>query len=331
MENNIINQKEIEKKFEKDNGVKYSKIHKDLFTSTPQNSFMDHNIGGKKYSYGVNVAKSLFTSWSFIVSLIILLTIFLILLTCGKGAAIPNASQRPGTGPTLPTSSHIFGLGIQGEDFWNECWIGARYTMYLTLSIVAFQIIFGLIIGLVWGYSQRSDIFFINITNIINLIPSLVFIMVFIFIMGIGYWPIVIAVTMQSWIGFAAATRVQVMIVRGRDYNVASKTLGTNPIKILFKNVLPKIAPIIVSIGAFAIPDAISIDTSLSYLHYGFVDGIQQTSLGYLIQYVLQSNQWIQYPNLIIFPILIVLTTSFFFFLLCHKIADSLDPRSHNK
>jgi len=154
--------------------------------------------------------------------------------------------------------------------------------------------------------------------------------MVFVFIMGVGFWPIVIAVTMQSWIGFAAATRVQVMIVRGREYNVASKTLGTNSFKILIKNILPKIAPIIVSIGAFAIPDAISVDTSLSYLHYGFVDGTDKTSLGYLIQYVLQSNQWMQYPNLICFPVLIVLTTSFFFFLACHKLADSLNPRSHN-
>jgi len=330
MKKDIINQREVEKKFEKDNKIRYSKISKDLFIHTPQNSFVDQNITGKKYSYGANVIKKIFKSWSFILSLVILLTIFILLIVCGKGVAVPSSSQRPGTGPALPTASYIFGLGIQGEDFWNESWIAARYTMYLTLAIVAFQIILGLVIGLIWGYSQRSDIFFINLTNIINLVPSLVFIMVFVFIMGIGYWPIVIAVTLQSWIGFAAATRVQVMIVRGREYNVASRTLGTSSFKILVKNVLPKIAPIIVSIGAFAIPDAISIDTSLSYLHYGFVDGTDTTSLGYLIQYVLQSNQWIEYPNLIIFPVLIVLVTSFFFFLVCHKLADALDPRSHN-
>jgi len=330
MKKKIINQEKVEQKFDQKNQIKYSKISQNLFIHTPQNSFVDQNIAGKKYSYSTNVAKKLFTSWTFILSLTILLAIFILLFACGKGQAIPSASSRPGTGPTHPSSKYIFGLGIQGEDFWNECWIAARWTMYLTLAIVGLQIIIGLIIGLMWGYSQRSDIFFINITNTINLVPSLVFIMVFVFILGIGFWPIVLAVTLQSWIGFAAATRVQVMIVRGRDYNVASRTLGTNSVKILFKNVLPKIAPIIVSIGAFAIPDAISIDTSLSYLHYGFVDGIKTTSLGYLIQYVLQSNQWIEYPNLIIFPVLIVLLTSFFFFLACHKLADSLDPRSHN-
>jgi len=330
MKKDIINQREIEKKFDQENNTKYSKISQELFIHTPQNSFVDQNITGKKYSYSSNVAKKLFTSWTFILSLVILLVIFTLLFVCGKGVAIPDSSQRPGTGPANPSFKYIFGLGIQGEDFWNECWIAARYTMYLTLAIVGLQILIGLVIGLIWGYSQKSDILFINITNIINLVPSLVFIMVFVFIMGVGFWPIVIAVTMQSWIGFASATRVQVMIVRGREYNVASRTLGTNSFKILIKNVLPKIAPVIVSIGAFAIPDAISIDTSLSYLHYGFVDGIDKTSLGYLIQYVLQSNQWIQYPNLICFPILIVLVTSFFFFLTCHKLADSLDPRSHN-
>jgi oligopeptide transport system permease protein len=94
---------------------------------------------------------------------------------------------------------------------------------------------------------------------------------------------------------------------------------------------LPRIAPVITSIGAFAIPDAISWDLSLSYLNFGFVDGETTTSLGYLIQYTLNSNKWFQFPNLIIFPIAMVVIISFFFFSLCHKISDSLNPKNHNK
>jgi oligopeptide transport system permease protein len=99
----------------------------------------------------------------------------------------------------------------------------------------------------------------------------------------------------------------------------------------MVKNIIPKIAPVIVSIGAFAIPDSISWDTSLSYLNFGFVDGIHTTSLGYLLQYTLNSNKWIQFPNLIIFPTLILVIISFSFFLLCHRISDSLNPKNHNK
>jgi oligopeptide transport system permease protein len=74
------------------------------------------------------------------------------------------------------------------------------------------------------------------------------------------------------------------MLIRNREYNVMSRVLGTNPFKMIVRNILPKIAPVIVSIGAFVIPDAISLDTSLSYLKFGFVDGTTTTSLGYLIQ-----------------------------------------------
>jgi ABC-type dipeptide/oligopeptide/nickel transport system permease subunit len=48
------------------------------------------------------------------------------------------------------------------------------------------------------------------------------------------------------------------MIIRNNDYNVMSNVLGTNPFRIMVKNIIPKIAPVIVSIGAFAIPDSIS-------------------------------------------------------------------------
>jgi oligopeptide transport system permease protein len=81
------------------------------------------------------------------------------------------------------------------------------------------------------------------------------------------------------------------MIIRNREYNIMSKLLATNNFKIMIKNILPKIAPIVISVGSFAIPDAISMDASLSYLNYGFVDGINTTTLGFILQSVLSSTK----------------------------------------
>jgi oligopeptide transport system permease protein len=82
------------------------------------------------------------------------------------------------------------------------------------------------------------------------------------------------------------ATRVQVMYVKNREYNIMSGLLGTPSSKIITKNILPKVMPVLVSVAAFAIPDAIALDATLSYLNFGFVDGSINTSLGFIIQSV---------------------------------------------
>jgi oligopeptide transport system permease protein len=66
--------------------------------------------------------------------------------------------------------------------------------------------------------------------------------------------------------------------------------LGTKSFKIIIQNVMPKIMPVLVTTAAFSVPGGISIDTTLSYLHYGFVDGANSTSLGYILNQVLSDT-----------------------------------------
>jgi len=328
----ILNQKEISDQLMSKYNVDYSSINSALFEKSKENILAKETFSGKSYSYWRNVGTKLITNWLFIVSLVMIIGIIIIAIVCSWGqVAVPDVNSRPGDGPEGPSAANPFGLGLYGEDYWTECWLGTRYTLMLTLGIVVIQIVVGLILGSIWGFFKKSDIFFINVANIINLMPSLVFILVFISLFGIGFWPILLSISLQSWIGFAMATRVQILIIRNREYNIMSDLLGTSKFKIITKNILPKIAPIIVSIGAFAIPDAISIDTSISYLHFGFVDGTETTSLGYIVQNIISRTEWMSTPSLILFPVLIIIVIAFFFFMLCSKFASALNPKSHAK
>jgi ABC-type dipeptide/oligopeptide/nickel transport system permease subunit len=60
------------------------------------------------------------------------------------------------------------------------------------------------------------------------------------------------------------------------------------------------------------------------------VDGTTTTSLGYLIQATITHTTWLQYPGLLLFPIMIVFVISFFAFLICYKFANALNPNAHN-
>ncbi|MDR0341080.1 MAG: ABC transporter permease subunit [Mycoplasmataceae bacterium] len=334
----ILNKENFEKDFNKKYKVDFNKIPSNYFKFKKLTFLDNETISNKRYSYWLNVFKTLIASPIFILSGIVFIAIFIASMVISNNAVpIPNSALRPGTGAEMPgwyvplnekeSKLFLFGFGSNGEDYWKECWIGTKNTFIFALVVIAFQLVLGLILGLIWGFFKKSDILFINITNIINLMPSIVFILVAIFLMGKGFWPIVIAITIQSWISFASATRIQTMIIRNREYNIMSKLLATNNFKIMIKNILPKIAPIVISVGSFAIPDAISMDASLSYLNYGFVDGINTTTLGFILQSVLSSTKWLTTPSLIIFPSLIIIIISFSFFLFSYKFANALNPR----
>ena len=62
-----------------------------------------------------------------------------------------------------------------------------------------------------------------------------------------SFWTMVLALTVTGWLGIAYFIRTQVIIIRDREYNLASKCLGTSTFKIAMKNILPFMTSIIVT------------------------------------------------------------------------------------
>jgi oligopeptide transport system permease protein len=79
----------------------------------------------------------------------------------------------------------------------------------------------------------------------------------------------VFAMTLTGWLGIAYSLRVQVIIIRDREYNLASRCLGTSTFKIAMKNILPFMTSIIVTMLAAEVPGYISYEVFLSFLGLG--------------------------------------------------------------
>ncbi|AEM68987.1 oligopeptide ABC transporter permease OppC [Mycoplasma putrefaciens] len=314
--------------FELANGISLNDLDPSLFTHVGLQEKTSESIATKPYSYWKAVAKILFTSKTFIICTSILLLIILmsIIVPWGK-EAVPLI--RPGSSAQAPSAQHLFGLGKQGEDYWIEIWLGLRTTLAFSFVVTILQLSIGILIGLVWGYFRKLDILFYQITAIILIAPQLVMIILIISIFGTGFWPMILGVIVQAWIGPALNVRTTVLAVRDSDYNVASLTLGSKSSKIIRKNILPKILPILIQVAVFSIPTAISIESTLSYLGQGFVDGIKTTSLGKILELAIGGTEWQVFPHLIIIPVIFISSISLLFFLVLKVFADSLDPKNH--
>ncbi|QEH62100.1 oligopeptide transport system permease protein [Spiroplasma chinense] len=306
-------------------------IDSSLFTVIGTKLEEAEKISNKPYSYWKSVFTRVGKSKTFIISLSLLIAIIVMAFSIGIGKD-PVPVVTPGVDIASPSWDHVFGLGKFGEDLWIKMWIGTRTTLIFTLLVAGIQILLGILIGAIWGFYSKLDIVFIEVTRFLSLIPSLILWLIVIFLFGgVASLPVLIfAISITSWIALAGIIRVQIMIVRNAEYNIASRILGTSGAKIIRKNIMPKILPIVIQTSTFAIPTAIAIDSLLAYYNFGFVTNtLDQASLGSILNELLLGSDWEVYPHLLIIPVLFVGGISLLFFLAGKVFADSLDPKTH--
>ncbi|AGR41454.1 oligopeptide ABC transporter permease OppC [Spiroplasma taiwanense] len=306
-------------------------INNSLFTVVGSKLEEAEKISNKPYSYWKSVFARIIKSKTFIISSILLITIILMAFSIGIGAE-PVPVDTPGVDIESPSWDHLFGLGKFGEDLWTKMWVGTRTTLIFTLFVASIQILLGILLGAIWGFYSKLDMVFIEITRFLSLIPSLILWLIVIFLFGGSTsLPILIfAISITSWIALAGIIRVQIMIIRNAEYNIASRVLGTRGPKIIRKNIMPKILPIVIQTSTFAIPTAIAIDSLLAYYNFGFVTNtLDQASLGSILNELLLGSDWEVYPHLLIIPVVFVGGISLLFFLVGKVFADSLDPKTH--
>lgn len=298
-------------------------------------------INAPSYSYWQTLFKSLIKKKVFLISLFIFLLLVCLAYFANIGKSNASILQEGDDYRTAkpPNSDHIFGTYIKGQDLWSVLWLGTSTTLSFAFLLAAFEIVLGLIIGGIWGFFQKLDIFFIQLISLFSLVPSLMFFIIIALFMGHGFWSVVVAVMITAWIGFSTITRNNINYVKHTEYNSASILLGTPWYKILVNNILPHIMPILLQSIAFMVPSAIGTDMVVSFLRFDFVDptvspfieGEPSISLGFILQKIL-SGTYIQsadFAFLVWIPLGTACLLSISSYLVMKDIADLANPKTH--
>lgn len=228
------------------------------------------------------------------------------------------------------TYTFWFGTNGAGRDIWSVTWNGCRISLVLALVVSLINAVLGLFIGSIWGFFPKLDPFFIEIRNFINNVPSLLLYILFMkWFAGKmpTFWCIVIVLCMFGWMGLAATLRNNIIIIRNRDFNIASKTLGSKPQAIIVHNLLPYLVSIIVTILATSIPGVIDSEVSLAFFNLSY-EG-QLTLGGVITKATSGSNDWMTYPYTMLLPSMVVIVLTIAFYYIGFSLADATDPRNH--
>ncbi len=303
--------------------------NKDLFSFVEFDETRSEHIAAPRYSYWKSVGRTFFNDkFAFGVAIfMILLVAFALIQPQFSGYSPTNAPNinTPELKFLQPSGEHIFGTDNVGNEVFDAVWAGARNSIIISFVCTAINMLIGIPIGALWGFSKKMDKWMIEVYNVISNIPFLLLAMILSYVLGAGFKPLIFTMTCTEWVFVAYFIRTQVMIIRDREYNMASKCLGTSTWTMIMKNILPYLISVIMTYISRMIPSLISYEVFLSYMGLGL--GTNHASLGRAIsQYTSYMNG---YPHLFWIPVSILAIISISLYIVGQKLADAADPRTH--
>lgn len=308
----------------------------ELFSQVDNNKLESEKITAPRYSYWKSVFRVFFRDK---LNIVLLALLFLVVVfayiypMCIQYDRFANINDL--TAQHLTPSQaidkygfsihYILGTGGSGEPMFDSIWFGARISISLALICAAINMTVGIVVGAIWGFSKKVDKFMTEVYNIIGNVPTILFISVMVMIMSASFWTLVFAMTITGWLFIAYFIRTQVIIIRDREYNLASKCLGTPIFRIAMRNILPFMTSIIVTLAATEIPSYISSEVFLSYIGIGMSD----MSLGKIIE-MTNAAMFVTGRELEFWaPVTVTAIITIVLYVVGQKLGDASDPRTH--
>ena len=306
-----------------------STINNEKFQFVKRDDYASEVIDTPAYSYWGSVFRQFFKKKSTVIMLGILISIVLMSFIYpifsdfdfNDVSKVNDFSVRF----IKPNAEYWFGTDSNGKSLFDSVWFGARNSILISVIATFVNLFIGVIIGGIWGISKSVDRFMLEVYNVINNIPSLLIVIVLTYSIGAGFWNLIFAMSVTTWINVAHSIRIQMLRYRDLEYNLASRTLGTPDYKIIIKNIMPQLVSVIVTSTSQMLPAFISYEAFLSFFGLGLP--ITVPSLGRLISEYSQNVTTNAY--LFWIPLTTLVLVSLSLFIVGQNLADASDPRTH--
>ena len=223
----------------------------------------------------------------------------------------------------FPSAQHWFGIDDLGRDFFARIVYGARVSLGIGFSAAAFSLVIGLPLGAMAGYlGGRFDWVTMRIVELFSVVPPLLAALLLASVTRGGLYAIVLIAALFGWVNVCLLVRAQVKSFREKEFIMAAQALGASPWHIVWRHLIPNaVSPIIVGF-VLAIPLAMMLEASLSFLGIGVQP--PTPSWGQMIN--VGMNFMFFYWHMAVFPTLALALTILSASLLGDGLRDAFDP-----
>jgi len=256
---------------------------------------------------------------------IIILVIFLIFAIIGP-SMLPYRYDKVDLFSTYknPGSEHWFGTDALGRDIWCRIWVGARVSLFIAFVSAFSQMVIGTIIGSISGLAGgKVDLIIMRFVDILIAIPFLIWVSLFMLVLGPGILSIILAFSLTQWKGLARLVRGEVLRLKETEFAIAAKSMGASTWRLIRKHIFPNVLPLVIVSTTFQVTSAIFGEAFLSYIGIGIQPPM--TSWGRLVASGIAEMRSFSY--MLIIPAVFISLTMLSLQLIADGLRDATDPK----
>ncbi|MBH77782.1 MAG: hypothetical protein CL897_06105 [Dehalococcoidia bacterium] len=237
----------------------------------------------------------------------------------------PKKPIRESSALEAPSSEHFFGTDRSRRDVWSRVLYGGRPTLLIGIGAVGITMGAGVILALAAGFlGGLVDAVVSRIIEVIISVPAILWLLMFSTAFDRSVQTLMFAVAFTFTPVALRLFRGNVIQERSVTYVEAARVIGASSARIMFRHILPNLAPLVIVAASITIPAAMLSEASLTFLGLGLEPGTPSWAqdLGPGNRPFFRLAWW-----LVIFPgaALALAVLSFNFF--GDSIRDVLDPR----
>lgn len=254
------------------------------------------------------------------------LAFFVFLALFGSLLEPYDPTAKTGAVYEAPSSAHWLGTDDGGGDMLSVLIAGTRVSLEVGFFAALVAIVIGGTVGVLSGFfGGKTDTVLMRVTDYMLVIPDIPLMIIAAALFGRSLKNIIVIIGIIYWTSTARLIRAQVKSVRERVYVKRARALGAGNRRLVFKHVLPQVAPLLIANTVLMIALGIFAETYITFLGLGDPSTI---SWGRLIENAFTGEAtvngawWAIAPPGICVTIVILACT-----MVGQSVEDSLNPR----
>ncbi|MCV2894667.1 ABC transporter permease [Lentibacter sp. XHP0401] len=219
--------------------------------------------------------------------------------------------------------TYWMGTDSYGRDLYSRVIYGAQVSLLVGAGVSIGALVIGLPLGLLAGWFRGLDAVLMRMMDGMMAIPGILLAIAIVALTDAGLTTVIIAIMLPEIPQVVRLVRSRVLSTRSETFVDAAVLLGTPPLRLIWRHLLPStIAPLIVQ-GTYIYASAILTEAALSFLGVGI--GTETPTWGNIMaegRLYFALNPWLVYWPAIVLSLCILSIN-----LLGDALRDRLDPK----
>ncbi|WP_426300700.1 ABC transporter permease [Arthrobacter sp. R-11] len=174
-----------------------------------------------------------------------------------------------------PSPEHWLGTTAKGQDVLALTVHGSRSSLLVGLTVGFASTFIGILVGLASAYFGKViDEALSLVTNVFLLLPGLPLLVILAAFLPPGLGTVILVLVVTGWAGSARVLRSQALSIRSKDFVAAAVVSGERAGRIMFREILPNMASIVMGTLLGCVIYGIGAQAGLEFLGLGDVSTV---------------------------------------------------------